>query len=263
MYRINYTGRPVLITHDEVLFHAATDSNVDPRQLFQNIIVAEERWIAPALCDEFYYDFITQKNRKVTTDNQASILTQINASLTAAGKPAITTNDIPIGTWINAIEFVTDAAYVELWEMFLWKVTAEAVDIATIVPSWLRHTSQGQQKNNPEVIGGNGQNSASGDRKDVQFKIDKAIQDRIDPLLERMHLWICKRKSSYPLYCKECNCDNPNGVSYKRKTDWVFGAYDEENKECGCSTDDCMNGLLTESGNCLSCENQNNYLGIE
>lgn len=232
MYRINYTGRPVLITHDEVLFHAATDSAVDPRQLFQNIIVAEERWIAPALCDEFYYDFAKQKNIKVTSENQAELIIDINSSLTASGKPTIVSTDIPVGTWINAIELVSNEAYVELWEMFLWKLCAEVVDLTTIVPSWLRHTSQGQQKNNPEVIGGNGQNSASGDRKDVQFKIDKFVQDRIDPLLERMHLWICNRIEDYPLYKKVCECNNPNGVSYLRKTDFVFGGYTPDPNCC-------------------------------
>ena len=251
MYRINYTGRPVLITPDEVMFHAATDSTVDPRQIIQNIIVAEERWIAPALTDDFYYEFAGKKNKKVTADNQAALLAEINASLTAAGKQTIVASDIPIGTWINAIEFVDNAAMVELWEMFLWKLCAEVVDLTCTVPSWLRHTSQGQQKNNPETIGGNGQNSATGDRKDVQFKIDKFVQDRIDPLMERMHLWICKRKAKYLLYGKECESNNPDGVSYKRKTDWVFDAYDDDKPEkdydegCKCPK---PNYIDTESG---------------
>lgn len=248
MYRINYTGRPVLITPDEVVFHAATDTSVDPRQILQNIIVAEERWIAPALGDDFYYDLVAQKNVEVTASNQASLLASLNASLTAAALPTAQLSDIPIGTYINAIELVADTDLVTFWKMFLWKITAEAVDLATIVPSWLRHTAQGQQKNNPEVIGGNGQNSASGDRKDVQYKIDKAIQDRLDPLLERMHLWLCKRKSLYPLYTKACECDNPNGVAFKRKTDWVFLS----DKEEGCTT--CDN----DSGNDID-----NYIELE
>ena len=49
--------------------------------------------------------------------------------------------------------------------------------------------------------------------------------------MERMHLWICKRKSSYPLYKKECACDNPDGVSWKRKTDWVFDPYETHKVE--------------------------------
>lgn len=269
MYRINYLARPVLITTDEVLFHIASDGSIDPRQLLQNVIVAEERLIAPAICDEFYYDFLNQKNKKVTAMNQAQMVADINASLIAQNKATIATQDIPIGTWINAIEFVTNPAYVELWDMFLWKLTAEAVDWMTTVPSWLRHTTQGQQKNNPEVIGGNGQGSASGDRKNVQFKMDKQLMDRIDPLVERMQLWICKRKTKYPLYCKECECDNPNGVSFKRKSDWVFGAYESVHKKnCGCgfngnSDDECENGILTESGNCFCDEAGNNTIVVE
>lgn len=271
MYRINYTGRPVLITHDEVLFYAATDANVDPRQIFQNIVIAEERWIAPALCDELYYDLVAQKNKRVTVDNQADLFAEINAALVAKGAPPIPSGDMnkemPVGTWINAIEFVTDAAYVELWEMFLGKITAEAVDLTTTVPSWLRHTSQGQQKNNPEVIGGNGQNSASGDRKDVQFKIDKFIQDRLDPLLARMELWICKRRSSYPLYTKRCDCDS-DGVAFKRKTDWVFGGYDKTPGGCNCSgactCDPCAGGIVTEDTlGCIDLENGNGIISLD
>lgn len=240
MYRINLLQRPTLVVPDEVLFHIASDTTVDARQLLQNIIVAEERIIAPALGNELYEDFIAQKNKEVTTGNQSSILSDINASLTAAGKQSIAAKDIPAGTIINALEFVTEPNYKLLWQRFLWKLTAEAVDMMCIVPSWLRHTSQGQQKNNPEVIGGNGSNSASGDRRDVQFKIDIWMQDRIDPLIERMHMWMCEKKQAdktlFPKYTKACACEGEDGVSYKRKTDMVFGLYDQPCGDgCGCS----------------------------
>ncbi len=144
--------------------------------------------------------------------------------------------DLKIGTWVNAIELVTNPYYVELWDMFLWKLTAEAVDLATTVPSWLRHTSQGQQKNNPDVIGGNGSGSASGDIKDVKFKLDIQMQDRIDPLITRMESWICKRKGNYPLFDKPCPCDDTEtAVAYKRKTDIVFGIYDDDTDDCNCA----------------------------
>lgn len=231
MYAINLLKRPVLITPDEVLFHAATDNSVDARQILQNIIIAEERIIAPALGDNFYETLIGLKNVTVSSSNQADLLTKINASLTASGKTTITNTSIPIGTMINAIDLVLNAEYLTLWNRFLWKLTAEAVDMMCIVPSWLRHTTQGQQKNNPEVIGGNGANSASGDRKDIQFKIDIWMQDRIDPLRERMHQYICNNKAKYPLYCKQC--ENADGISFSRKTDFVFGIYNDE-KTCGC-----------------------------
>lgn len=235
MYRINRLNRNVLISPDEVLFHSATDNTIAERQILQNIIVAEERFIANCIGDKFYEDFISKKNKAVTEGNQADLLAKINDSLTALNAVNITTNDIPVGTIINAIEFVDNAEYVALWNRFLWKLTAECVDMMTIVPSWLRHTSSGQQLNNPKVIGGNEGGATSGDMKDVKFKIDIAIQDRIDPLMERMRLWICERKTKYPLYSKDCGNENcsettagntPDGISYLRKTDFVFGIYD-------------------------------------
>lgn len=230
MHRVNSLGRPVLITPDEVLFHAGIEADADLRLILQSIIPAEERIIAPALGDEFYYSFCNAKNQRVTSGNQASMLATINASRAAAGLAAIQSANIPVGSYVNAIEYVTDAALVELWEWHLHKLCAEAVDLMTTVPTWLRHTKQGQQKNNPEVLGGNNIGSASGDRKDVQFKLDIQMQDRIDPLSERMHLWLCKRGSSYPLYTKKCDCNNPDGISTERKTDWIF--VDTSDDEC-------------------------------
>jgi hypothetical protein len=220
---------------DEVLFHMASDHEVDERQILQNIIVAEERFIANALCDKFYEDLIAAKNRKVTEENRTGLLVLINAQQEVRGRCQLTDEDLPIGTIINAIEFVEDTDYVELWDRFLWKLTAECVDYMTIVPSWLRHTSSGQMMNNPRVIGGSG--SASGDPKDIQFKMNSFLQDRIDPLLERMRLWICEHKDLYPLYCKDCgDClpcssssdEKPDGVSHLRKTDFIMNIYDDD-----------------------------------
>ncbi len=238
MYNINKLERPVLIMPDEVLFHAATDHKVDERQILQNIIIAEERFIAPAMCDDFYFNFIEAKNRTVDASNQSSILTDINAYRTARDKEPITVTDIPIGTYINSPLFL-NADMKLLWNMYLWKLTAEAVDQVCTVPSWLRHNSKGQQKNNPEGLMSNGGESASGDLKDISYKSKKQIQDRIDPLIERMRLWICKNKEKYQDYCKTCCCeDGADGVSSLRKTNWVFNAYDKKNCErsnCNCS----------------------------
>lgn len=234
MYRINYLQRPTLITPDEVLFHAAMDGSVGEREILQNIIVAEERIIAPALCDDFYEELITLKNKELKTQQDVSNYeTLINTSLEADSRQPLPTGYLKIGMWVNAIEFVTDQNYLALWNRFLWKLTAEAVDMMCVVPGWLRHTNQGQQKNNPEVIGGSNQGSASGDRRDVQFKLDILMQDRIDPLVERMHQWICKRKDRFANYCKQCDCGDNNGISVNRKTDWVFNAYDKKD-DCGC-----------------------------
>ena len=237
MYRINYLNRNVLITPDEVIFHAATDADINARQILNNIIVAEERFIPAILGDKFYEDFINKKNVKVTTGNQAALLTAINASLTASGLEVIVSNDIPVGTIINAIELVTDEWMVKLWERFLWKLTAECVDMMTTVPSWLRHTSAGQQTNNPDVIGGSSGGSVTGKIQDVKFKMNTALQDRIDPLVERMKLWLCQNKKEFALYTMDCGetiCDEetgetPDGVSYRGKTNFVLGIYNDKN----------------------------------
>ena len=240
MYAINRLNRPVLITPDEVLFHAATDHSVDARQVLQNIIIAEERIIVQAISSAFYEEFINLKNKIVTTANQTDILNKINTALTTVGKKPIAVTEIAVGTIINAVEWITNKDYIELWNRFLWKLTAEAADMITTVPSWLRHTAQGQQKNNPEVIGGNGQNAITGDRKDAQFKIDIQMQERIDPLTSRMQQRICERRDKFPKYAHPCSNDNKDGISALRKSDWIFNAHDhlEGNKDC------TMNNIL-------------------
>ncbi len=238
MYAINRLNRPVLITPDEVLFHAATDHSVDARQILQNIIIAEERIIAQAISSSFYEELISLKNKIVAVANQTDILNKINTALAVAGKKPIAVTEIPVGTIVNAIEWVNNNDYIALWNRFLWKLTAEAVDMLTTVPSWLRHTAQGQQKNNPEVIGGNGQNAVTGDRKDVQFKIDIQMQERIDPLIARMQQWICERKDKFPTYAHSCN--NSDGISVLRKTDWVFNAYENPTTSGDCK----MNNII-------------------
>ncbi|WP_313215010.1 hypothetical protein [Soonwooa sp.] len=230
MYQLNKLRRNVLITPDEVIFHASTDQQIDERQILQNIIVAEERWIAQALGDAFYDDFISKKNLKITEENQAEIIDKINLSL----ENKISASDLPIGSLINSLEFVEDEWYVKLWERFLWKLTAECVDMMSVVPSWVRHTSIGQQKNNPNVIGGNNSGSASAEIKEIQFKMNTMIQDRIDPLLERMKLWLCQNKARFPLYTKNCGgyCDDSSsdidGVSHIRKTNFITNIYEDE-----------------------------------
>ena len=232
MFRINNLKRNVLITADEVLFHAPTDQKIDARQIEQNIIIAEERFIANTICDRFYDDFIRQKNRTVTAENKAELLLKINSSLELDGLNTIKESDLKIGMIINAIEFVENEWYIKLWERFLWKLTAECVDLMCVIPSWLRHTSVGQQMNNPNVIGGNGSGSATGGIKEIDYKIQNTIRDRIDPLTERMEMWICQNKNNFPQYCKPCKTigcndgtDINDGVSHIRKTNFITGIY--------------------------------------
>lgn len=232
MYRINRLNRNVLITSDEVLFHAPSEGNVAERSIIQNIIIAEERYVSDALGAIFYYDFINKKNKVVTNANQNELLNKINDSLDIYGLANIEKRDIPIGIIINAIEFVDNKDYVDLWNMYLWKFTAECVDLACTVPSWVRHSEQGQMLNNPKVIGANA-GASSGDVKEIKFKLDSTMLDRINPLREKMHEWICQRIDKFPLYyhhndCIKNNCcsDNTKDKIKAQKSDIIFGIYD-------------------------------------
>ncbi|MGB3452965.1 MAG: hypothetical protein WBA59_03965 [Moheibacter sp.] len=227
MYRINRLNRNVLITPDEVLFHISSDQGVNERQILNNIIVAEERFIVDSLCRELYEDFIEKKNKTVTETNRTDLINKINESLTAVGKNTITEDDLPIGTIVNAIEFVDDENYEKLWNLYLWKIVSECVDLMSTVPSWLRHTAQGQQMNNPKVIGGNSTNSASGESKDVKFKLDIMLQDRINPLLSKMEEWLCRNKTGFKLYCKKCHCEESAENIITKDTNFIFGIYED------------------------------------
>lgn len=226
MYRLNKTLRNVLITPDEVKFHSPSTGEEGERLVLQNIIPAEERWIANALGFDFYDHICELKNRIVTEDNKADLLAKIKADY-AQDKISFTDELLRPGMIINAIEFVNDDWIVKLWRQYLWKITAECVDLMNIVPSWLQTSKNGQQFQNPNNISATG--SASGSMKDVAFKMDNAMLERIDPMLERMHQWICKNKSHFPKYtkpCDDCGCHEKTNKSITPNVGFAFGHYD-------------------------------------
>lgn len=221
MYRINRLSRPVLITVDEVLTKAVVDENADIRYMLNSIEVAEERFIVPELGNKFYEDFIAKKNVVVTSGNHDALLADINASLAAAGKNPISGSDLVNGMLVNAIE-LCPSNYQDLWNRYVWKIVAEAVDILAIVPSWTRSTAQGQQQNNPKSLSG-GEGSATADRKDVEYKVDSMVKSRLYPLLARMKEWIIE-DGSYSLYPFSKKTD---GVS--KSSSIIFDIYEENN----------------------------------
>jgi hypothetical protein len=227
MYRINDIGRKVLITVDEVLAKAAIDDNADLKYLRNSIEVAEERYIAPALGDLLYDELVARKNILVTTGNKAELVDLINNSRADKGKNPINDTELFPGMIVNAIELCT-AEQQELWNRYLWKITAEAVDIVSIVPTWLRTTAQGQQLNSPQTLGSNDQTSASGDRKDVQYKVDAMVQDRLQPLIARMKKYLCDRTAWFPTY-DTCGCSEESGIK-KSVGGIITGIYDDDSK---------------------------------
>lgn len=229
MYKKNPLYRNVLITVDEVLFHAPTKHTVDPRTIQQSIIVAEERLISPALGFDFYEQLTGSKNVVVNDGNKVDLQTKINANIPTGGQAIVLTN----GDIVNAMEILS-ANNLALWKQHLWKLTAECVMLLATPEAFVQFTSEGVVHTNPQAGPMTASNITSPELRTVKWTMDKKLMDRIDPLMEAMHVWLCKKKSLYPLYTKACDCD-VNGTAYKRKSDLVTGLYDEEDDcNCGC-----------------------------
>ena len=229
MYQINRLQKKVLITPKEVMFHSPAGHTIDERQYLQNIIVAESRFIIPAIGFDFYSALVNSKNVVVTSGNQNSLLASVNAYSTGIGGPAFALTDLPIGTVVNASELMS-ANNQNLWNEHLWKLVAECVEYCLIVPTFVQHTSQGQQKMNPDSIGGNGQGSVTADLKEIKYKDDKFMQDRIDPLLASLRFFLCKNSALYPLSTMDCGSgqDTADGISLSRKSPIIHGIYDDD-----------------------------------
>lgn len=233
MFRNNPLMRNVLITTDEVIFHAPTKQTLDSRTIQNSIIIAEERLIRPALGNEMYEALLEEKNREVTAGNKPGLETQVNAGL-PSGSGTVTLSE---GQLINAFEFLS-ADNLALWKQHLWKLTAECVMLLAVPEGFVQFGSEGVIHTAPVASPLNTTGVSTPELKSVRWAMDKKMMDRIDPLMEAMHSWLCTRKkanrSIYPLYDKDCGCDH-NGVPYKKRSDLVLGLYDDDDDDkCGC-----------------------------
>lgn len=227
MYRVNRLPRLTIITTDEVIAMGPVSGNPDVQKLLDSIIIAEERFLKKTMCDSFYYDLREMKNRSITVSNKSDLEAKVNEGNT--GEPIV----LEIGEVVNAIEFVENEWYKKWWFEFGWKIAAEAVVYTATPINWLRHEAAGEMMNSPKSISMESKASQSGDLKDVQWKMNKMHQDRIDPLIEASHEWLCKNKSHFTLYnCKSCGCDEASGTSVKRKTGFIHGLYDDDKNDC-------------------------------
>jgi len=235
MYSLNPLKRNVLITKDEVIFHAPTQNTVDPRMIEQSIIVAEERFIRPALGYEYYQQLLTTKNKLITDANKATLQTEINASMPEGSQDVVLVkNDI-----VNASEYLS-ADNLVLWYEHLWKLTAEAVMLLALPEGFVQFGSEGtihkQAPAGPMSTGG----IVTPDLRSMKWMLDKKLMDRIDPLIESLHEWFCLQRKNdrtkYTLYTKPCPCDQDNdGIGFKRKSQFILGLYDDDPDPCNCS----------------------------
>lgn len=225
MYRLSRLPRRVLITTDEVIKQAAISDNPGINQLLNAIIIAEERFIKPAICKDLYYDFRKQKNVVVTDLNKDYLQELISDE---SGQMVTFDN----GDIINAIEFVESDWYKELWFEHLWKITAEAVVYIASPTNYSRFEAAGEMENNPKVISNEGQGAASVDLNKMKWKMDKMLMDRIDPLLAGMQEWLSDNRGHFAYYnCHNLYRDDATGISTKRKTAWV-NVYNDRRRTC-------------------------------
>ena len=237
MYRLNLLPRKVLITTDEIINQGALDKNPDPKMLLSAIQIAEDRFVRPILGKDMYNDFRDKKNVAVTEINKEYLEGLINEDNT--GKPVV----LKVGMIINAIEFVDNSKYVELWNEYLWKLCAECVVYTSSPSNYSRYTAQGEQENNPKSIT-DGQSAASVDLATMKWKMDKMLMDRIDPIISPMNDFLYDNRSYYPLYKNYEFWKKGSETSVKRKSPFVHNIYDR--KRTGCRTyapgercDDC------------------------
>lgn len=226
MYNLNTLMRNVLITPKEVLFHAQTKHSIDTRMIEQNIIVAEERFVRPELGFNLYDDIITEKNNTVDVSNKASL------------QALITTEEdlLEIGQVVNAYEFLS-TAYLRLWKQHLWKIVAECVMVVSLPEGYIQFGSEGTMHTVPPA----GLMVTSGFvtplSRDLKWALDKKVQDRVAPLLQSMHNFLCKFKADYALYDKDCPCEKDVEGKQIKKTDLILSIYDDvddNGRGCEC-----------------------------
>jgi len=236
MYRVNPLMRNVLITTDEVIFHAPTAHTFDPRMIEHSIIIAEERFIRPAMGFDFYEALKTEKNLLITDGNKAAQQTLLEASMGTQPEgvdfPTLVADDI-----VNAFEYLSTANKL-LWKEVLWKFTAEAVLLVAYPESFIQVESSGLVHNQPASGPMNTSGVVTPELRSVKWAMDQKLMSRIEPLRESLHLWLCKKQAedadAYPDYEKDCAC-NEDGVAYKRKSDFILGIYDDEDDPNCCA----------------------------
>jgi hypothetical protein len=223
MYKVNLLPRKVLITPDEVISQGPTDANPDPRVILQAIQIAEDRFVKPAIGKDLYNDFRDKKNVVVTTINKTNLESAFNNG-------AVLSN----GEMVNAIELVDNAWYIQLWNEYLWKLTAECVIYIASPVNYSKFTASGEVNNNPQVmaIQTEGSGSSSVSLRSMQWKLDQILMNRIDPLKAAMHEWLCDNRGYFPLYNRSCK-QNEDGISYQRKSGWIH-MYDNDSGSKNC-----------------------------
>lgn len=216
MYTVNNLKKNVLITPQETLFHAPTSQVVDHRLIEPSIIIAEERFIRDEIGTDFYDALIAAKNRVVDSNNIEDLQEKVGAEIT-----------IHEGDIVNSYLFLS-AADQALWTSYLWKLTAECVLLTSFPEGFVQFSSEGTFHKVPPA----GLMVTSGLvtplLSSTKWMTDKKMMARISPLVIALHNYICKYKTNYPLYGKEC--DTCKTTEKRIWTGIATSIYDDEDK---------------------------------
>ncbi|MCK5640834.1 MAG: hypothetical protein KAJ19_08555 [Gammaproteobacteria bacterium] len=156
---------------------APFNSRFDAQLLAPNLLLAEERFLVPILCRNFYEDLIAQK----TTD-----ASNYNSS---------------VGPIVP--KFGTNPDYETLWKQHLQESAARAVFISSLDDIVLQTGSNGLFINNSQF-------AESAGIEGMRTKEDRQLE-KINLLINRMQRFLCKNNDLYPLwpydkFCKQCGC---------------------------------------------------------
>lgn len=225
MTGLNPLRTKVLITTDEVMFHAPTDNNPDVRYILQSILVAELRFIKPALGAALYDSLCDTKNVLVEESNKVALEALIND-----GRPTDREQlKLVVGDYVNSTDYLSNSEK-KLWHTHLHKIIAECVYFCALPTNHSRFTTKGVVQDNPKSQVGSG-GSTTIDLKDLKHLMDRALEDRVFPLLEAMHQYMCAEK--YSGYLRDCGCDSSGNVLHPRKTEIILSMY-EDDDNCKC-----------------------------
>lgn len=215
MYAVNPTKRALLISPAEVLDNTSSEG-VSHSKVLHAIPIAEDRFVRQALGDEYYEALVLAKNKVMAPSDLATYQPLIDAALEGTQPYAVKAGDI-----INASELLA-AADLLLWDQRLCKYVAECVMAVAMPENYAQFTEQGVMKSNPiaAVVGDAETKSVGVSLKDMQWLMDKAME-RLSPLAESLHNFICKNTTNYPLYKNCVTCGGTTVATAQRKSNWV------------------------------------------
>jgi hypothetical protein len=228
MFNVNNLFRRVLISPAEVIYQAHNGHTLDPMMIQQSIVIAEERFIRPALGHQLYNEIALQKNSLVTTANQATLQAAFDEAQAVYAEPYV----LKPGDFVNSPTYLSEANR-NLWNEYLWKLTAEAVMAIALPEGFVQFASEGSIHKQPSSTAMSSGGTVTPGLQSMKWALDKKLMDRIDPLTQAMAAYLCRNKAIFPLYDQSCDCDK-DGTAYQRKTSWITGIYDDEPEGCGC-----------------------------